>query len=89
MARPSAHVITSADIGDLIVDILDAPGAYYVTYRGEPISVRVSRWTGLGLKHTYNRTGFNQPQHCHRLAAKLNKDFNSTEFGVREFISGR
>ena len=89
MARPSAHVIVSTDIDDIIIDILDATGVYYVTYRGQPIAVRVCSWTSAGIKHTYKRTGFNNPQHCQRLAAKLNKDFNSTEFAVKEFITGR
>jgi len=84
MSRPSAPVLAQADRGDLIVEILDAQGMFYITYRGNACSVRTSSWTNIGLKHSYIRCGYSNPQHCKRLAAKLNKEFNTTDFGMKE-----
>jgi hypothetical protein len=84
MARPSAQVLAQADRGDLLVEILDAPGVFYITYRGSPCSVRTSSWTSAGLKHSYVRCAYSNPQHCRRLADKLNSEFNTQDFGMKE-----
>jgi hypothetical protein len=66
------------------ITISTNPGFWVVVYQDQPITaIRQNCYSDT--KHYY-RTGYPQPAHAERMAARLNKLFTTTDFTVRKVI---
>jgi hypothetical protein len=84
MARPSADVLFTKETAQGQLDILSAQGTWLVCYNNKPIALRLQHWTVRGPAFKYPRTMFANPAHAHRLARRLNKEYNTELFTVKE-----
>ena len=82
--RPSAERIMGRDLDDYYLDILESQGYWILTYQGRPVSIRRTQPTVAGTRLRYPRTGWNNRAHAEHTAHKLNKIFNTDEFGSAE-----
>lgn len=64
--------------------ILEAVGIYVICYEGKPISVKTFNafYDYPGAK--YRKTMFPNPAHAYNLAERLNEQFNTDKFSVKE-----
>ena len=82
MARPSPKVMDEFQKGNVLIEVLEKPNVYFVTYKGKPIGLRHSYFKAEGITLKYPKTAFNELAHCQRLADKLNTQFSCADFGV-------
>lgn len=84
MSKPSKPVLLDHRTKNLVLtEVLEAEGAYQVCFQGRPIALRTSSQSSA---FKYPKTCFPQQAHAIRLAAKLNVQFNTTDFAVREIL---
>jgi hypothetical protein len=87
MARPSADVIVSCQVSDVLaIDILSTTGLWVILYQGQAFSIRQRYWCMQGESPKYIRTVFPHKSSAENLAKKLNEHFNSTEFTVTKLL---
>ena len=87
MARPSAEILLSIQLDDFTgIDVLTAEGMYAVLYKEQPINLKTKYWTERGEVKKYLRTTYPNRSPADNLAAKLNKDFFTTEFTVVKIL---
>ena len=86
MPRPTPAVVLQQRIPktNIQVTIAHSPGFWVVVYQDQPITATKQNYYS-DTKHYY-RTGFPQPAHAERMAARLNKLFTTTDFTVRKVI---
>ena len=83
MAKPKLPVaISKTDEFGFIISICRPPCMYTVTFEGHPIVVK--RSSDLTGDSKYRRTSFAQKGTAIKLAEKLNKEFNTVDFNIRE-----
>lgn len=81
MARPEPKIVAEQeqDTGD-VWQILQADQTYVITYKGEPVDIRVVNH-GLGVsKFKYKRTSYNQLGTVVAQVKRYNEKFNTDEF---------
>jgi hypothetical protein len=87
MARPPATILLSRQLDDFNgVEVLDAQGLYAVLYKDLPFNLKTESWTERGQLKKYVRTTYPNKKPAENLAAKLNKDFFTTEFTVSKIL---
>jgi hypothetical protein len=87
MARPPATILLSRQLDDFNgVEVLDAQGLYAVLYKDLPFNLKTESWTERGQLKKYVRTTYPNKKPAENLAAKLNKDFFTTEFSVVKIL---
>lgn len=87
MARPAPEILLNKEYGDGdSLEILHSQGIWILTYKNIPCAVRERYYAADGEHVKYPRTGYNNEAHCHRLATKLNKEFNTKDFGCLEVV---
>lgn len=87
MARPSADVIVSTQITDLLaIDILVSEGLWAIVYKDQPFSIRHRYWGARGEFPKYARTTFPHKKSAENLAKKLNEYFFTDEFAVTKIL---
>ena len=82
MARTAPEIIFDYQRGEVVIEVLEKPNVYFVTYKGKPIGLRHTYYKTEGIVLKYPKTAFNELAHCQRLADKLNTQFNCADFGV-------
>jgi len=87
MARPKPEIIASSNVSDwLSVDVLKADHLYTVLYQGQAINIRQRYWSAQGETIKYLKTTYASLANAENLAKKLNKDFLTEDFTVKEVI---
>ncbi|CAB4134864.1 hypothetical protein UFOVP281_15 [uncultured Caudovirales phage] len=87
MARPGAEILLSRQLDDFTgIEVLDAEGLYAVLYKDLPFNLKTESWTERGQLKKYVRTTYPNKKPAENLAAKLNKDFFTTEFSVVKIL---
>jgi hypothetical protein len=87
MARPGSEIIASTQVDDYLgIDILKSLGQWVVVYKQQPINLRQRYWGVRGEKPKYLRTSYSNPAPAENLAAKLNREFYTTDFTVKKVI---
>jgi len=87
MARPGAEILLSRQLDDFNkIEVLDAQGLYAVLYKNKPINLKTENWTERGQLKKYVRTTYPNVRPAENLAAKLNRDFFTSEFTVVKIL---
>jgi hypothetical protein len=87
MARPKPEIIISSNVTDLMtVDVLKADHLYTVLYNNQAINIRQRYWSAQGETIKYLKTTYANLASAENLAIKLNKDFVTDKFTVKEVI---
>jgi hypothetical protein len=81
MARPEPKILLAAEQdNDDVWQILEAEQTYVITYKGQPVDIRVVNY-GLGAnKFKYKRTSYNQLGTVIAQVRRYNSKFNTTDF---------
>jgi hypothetical protein len=88
MSRPKPTIIASLQLGSTTTEVCAAAAVYAVYYQGKPVKVRTHGDDMMnGFK--YAKSSFPEPGHAVRLAQKLNRELNTTDFSVVELKIGR
>lgn len=83
MARPSAKVRHSIEVGDgTLWEILQADTYYAITYKSEPISIRITRGSLTGNEHNYKKMTYTNLGSAEAQCRKLNHRFKCEDFRV-------
>ena len=87
MARPAAEIINSIQVTDTLgIDILAAEALWVIMYRAQPFSIRQRYWGARGEFPKYIRTTFPHKKSAENLAKKLNEQFITDEFVVKQIL---
>jgi len=81
MTRPAPiikHQIELAN-GDLW-QLLHAPATYVITYKNEPVGIRIEHPSLSGNKYKYKRTSYTELGTCIAQVKRFNELFNCTDF---------
>jgi hypothetical protein len=81
MARPEPTIIAEQEQDNNDVwQILEAEQTYVITYKGQPVDIRVVNH-GLGInRFKYKRTSYNQLGTVLAQVRRYNSKFNTTDF---------
>lgn len=87
MARPGAEILLSKELTDVTgIDILAATNLYAVLYRSQPINLKQRYFCISGAVNKYSKTVFTSCAPARNLADKLNTEFNTLDFSVRQIL---
>ena len=87
MARPGATILLSRQLDDFSgIDILESEGIWAVLYKEQPINLKTKYWSERGELKKYLRVVYPNAKPAENLAAKLNKDFFTSEFTVVKIL---
>ena len=85
MARPAPEVIKQQELGTGAVwQILKADAYYVITYKGEPINLRVLTYTLNGEVSKYKKLTYTNLGNAQAQARTLNHRFKCEDFDVVE-----
>jgi len=83
MARPSAEILLTQEIGDGTTwEILKAEAYFAITYKNEPVSIRISKGSMSGNIHLYRKMTYTNLGNAQAQVKRLNHRFKTTEFSV-------
>lgn len=68
--------------------VLEAEAIWAVFFKNKPINLKTSSAILSQISPKYKKVSFSNAGHAFNLAEKLNKAFNSTEFGVFKLTTG-
>ena len=86
MARPKSKVLlsdTDYKTGK-VTEIITGEGFYYLTYQGKVFNLKITN-AYAEMTPKYMKIAYPNRGHAIRLAEKLNKQFNCSDFTVSEF----
>ena len=87
MARPKPEILNTTAVSDFLsLDILAAEHLYTVLYNNQSINIRQRYWTAQGETVKYLKPTYASLASAENLAKKLNKDFYTNKFTVKEII---
>lgn len=83
MARPAPKIIHQQEVGDGTTwDILKAQAFYVITYKGEPVSIRITKNTMTGELHLYKKMTYTNIGSANVQVRRLNHRFKCSDFEV-------
>jgi len=84
MSRPEPTIKHQIELdnGDLY-QLLTAPATYVITYKNEPVSIRVEHTSLSGNKYKYRRSSYTELGTAIAQVKRYNKMFNCTDFGYK------
>jgi hypothetical protein len=87
MPRPTPTILLSKQYTEAQgMDVLAASNLYAVLYKLQPINVKQKYYCISGIINKYAKTVFPSLAPAENLAAKLNTEFNSTDFTVKKVL---
>ena len=87
MTRPSAQVLLNKEFTEETgCEILAAKGLYAVLYKLQPINVKLKYYCISGPINKYTKSVYPNLKPAENLAAKLNAEFNTTDFSVKRVL---
>lgn len=87
MSRPKPQILLSKELTDVTgIDILNATSLYAVLYKLQPINIKQRYFCISGAINKYPKTVFTNRAPAENLAKKLNTEFNTLDFGVRQIL---
>lgn len=85
MARPSAKILKTQEVGDGTTwEILEAEKYYAVTYLGNPIGIRITQHSMTANKHIYKKLTYTNLGNAELQVSRLNHRFKCNDFAVME-----
>jgi hypothetical protein len=84
MARPEPEVIHSVEVADTTWEILHADAFYAITYKQQPIAVRINKASLSGNSFLYKKMTYTNLGNAVAQARKLNHRFKCADFDVME-----
>lgn len=90
MSRPKPKVLLEVTSKKTFKteQVLEADAIWAVFYQGKPINLKTVSIVAQQLGPKYKKVSFSNSGHAFNLADKLNKLFNTTEFGVYKLTTG-
>jgi len=83
MARPGAEVLLTQEVGDGTTwEILKAEAYYAITYKNEPIGIRITRGSMTGNGHIYKKMTYTNLGNARAQVVRLNHRFKTDDFSV-------
>ena len=82
MARPSAEILGQQQVGDNIWQILKADAYFVITYKGDPINLRVVSYNLDGEQYKYKKLTYTNLGNALAQARLLNHRFHCEDFDV-------
>lgn len=83
MARPKPEVLLKQEVGDGSTwEILKAEAYFAITYKTEPVGIRITRGSMTGNAHIYKKLTYTNLGNAQAQAARLNHRFKTTDFTV-------
>ena len=87
MARPKPTILLSREYTDALgIDVLAATNLYAVLYRSEPINIKQRYFCISSAINKYPKTVFTTAAPAENLADKLNTEFDTLDFSVRQIL---
>ena len=87
MARPKPTILLTKDYSaETGIDVLAAESLYAVLYKSQPINVKQRYFCISGHIKKYPKSVFTNRAPALNLAAKLNEDFETTDFSVKKIL---
>lgn len=87
MPRPKPTILLTKELTDVLgIDVLAATNLYAVLYRSQPINLKQRYFCISGEINKYAKTVFTTAAPARNLADKLNRDFNTLDFSVRQIL---
>lgn len=90
MSRPKPNVILEVTNKKTFKteQVLEADAIWAVFYKGKPINLKTTSVVAQKLGPKYKKVSFSNAGHAFNLAEKLNKMFNTKDFGVYRLTTG-
>ena len=90
MARPDSSILNEyIDKKTYATEqILESDAIWAVFYKEKPFNLRSKNTISSKSDIKYKKTCFNSPAHARRLASRLNKMFNCSDFSVFKLVKG-
>jgi hypothetical protein len=83
MARPGAEILLTQEVGDGTTwEILKAEAYYAITYKEEPIGIRITRGSMTGNGHIYKKMTYTNLGNARAQVNRLNHRFKTEDFSV-------
>lgn len=83
MARPKPEILLTQEVGDGSTwEILKAEAYYAITYKDEPIGIRITRASMNGNGHIYRKMTYTNLGNARAQVVRLNHRFNTTDFSI-------
>ena len=83
MARPGAEVLLTQEVGDGTTwEVLKAEAYYAITYKSEPIGIRITRGSMTGNAHIYKKMTYTNLGNARAQVFRLNHRFKTDDFNV-------
>lgn len=90
MSRPKPNIILEVTSKKTFKteQVLEAEAIWAVFYKGKPINLKTTSVVAQKLGPKYKKVSFSNAGHAFNLAEKLNKMFNTKDFGVYKLTTG-
>lgn len=90
MSRPKPKILLEiTDKKTFKTDqVLEATAIWAVFYKGKPINLKTTSVVADQLGPKYKKVSFSNAGHAFNLSEKLNKIYNTKDFGVFKLIGG-
>lgn len=90
MSRPKPNVILEVTSKKTFKteQVLEADAIWAVFYKGKPINLKTTSVVAQKLGPKYKKVSFSNAGHAFNLAEKLNRMFNTKDFGVYKLTTG-
>ena len=83
MARPKPEVLLTQEVGDGTTwEILKADAYYAITYKNEPVGIRITRGSMTNNGHIYKKLSYTNLGNAQAQVVRLNHRFNTEDFSV-------
>ena len=84
MARPKPYVRLAQIVGDDLWEILQADKFYVITYKNDPVNIRITQGTLTGNIHKYKKLTYTNLGSANLQTRRLNHRFMCQDFKVME-----
>jgi hypothetical protein len=85
MARPKPIVRLAQEVGDgSLWEVLEADLYYVITYKGDPVNIRITQGSLTGNNHIYKKLTYTSLGSANLQARRLNYRFKCQDFEVME-----
>jgi hypothetical protein len=87
IGRPKPQILASLETDQYQLDIIQSPSLWTVMYNNNVINIRRCYYAAEGTFLKYQKSTYTTRPVAENLAKKLNQQFNSTLFQVKEILS--
>ena len=85
MARPKPIIRLAQEVGDgTLWEVLQADKFYVITYKKEPVNIRITKGSMTGNQHIYKKLTYTSLGSANLQCRRLNYRFKCQDFTVME-----